>query len=174
MTIRVAGGQMAFERAGRDVVETLQRESGQAIFGFCRRLGLPDDEAEEVVQEALLRLWKVLARGDPIETPAAWAFRTAYRLSMDRHRWRRRFDAFVHRDRSTAMTPAHTIDDLLAVWTEVDRLPPRQRAVLYLRYRADMTFETIGEVLGIDAGSARSNASRAITTLRDRLVEGDR
>src|SRR5689334_25215403 len=87
MTIRAAGGQMAFERAGRAVVETVQRESGQALFGFCRRLGLRDDEAEEVVQEALLRLWKQLARGDAIETPAAWAFRTAYRLSMDRHRW---------------------------------------------------------------------------------------
>jgi RNA polymerase sigma factor (sigma-70 family) len=165
---------MAFERAGRDVVETLQRESGQALFGFCRRLGLRDDEAEEVVQESLLRLWSVLARGEPIETPAAWAFRTAYRLSMDRHRWQRRWQAFHHRDRSTGATPPHAVEELLSVWAEVDRLPPRQRAVLYLRYRADMTFDTIGDVLGIDAGSARSNASRAIATLRDRLVEGDR
>ncbi|HET7182924.1 MAG TPA: sigma-70 family RNA polymerase sigma factor [Candidatus Limnocylindrales bacterium] len=165
---------MAFEQAGRDVVETVQRENGQALFGFCRRLGLHDDEAEDVVQESLLRLWRVLSRGEAIEQPAAWVYRTAYRLSMDRHRLRRRFDAFVHRGGPGGPAPRPSVDDLLAVWAEVDRLPPRQRAVLYLRYRADMTFETIGEVLGIDAGSARSNSTRAIATLRDRLVEIDR
>jgi len=57
------------------------------------------------------------------------------------------------------------------VWSEVDRLPERQRQVLYLRYRADLPFEEIGNVLGIDASSARANASRGIASLRDRLAE---
>jgi RNA polymerase sigma factor (sigma-70 family) len=56
------------------------------------------------------------------------------------------------------------------VWGEVDRLPERQRAVLYLRYRADLTFDAIGGVLGITASAARSHASQAIRTLRLRLA----
>ena len=40
----------------------------------------------------------------------------------------------------------------------VEITPERQRQVLYLRYRADLPFEDIGEVLGISASAARSRA----------------
>jgi DNA-directed RNA polymerase specialized sigma24 family protein len=59
------------------------------------------------------------------------------------------------------------------MWSEVDRLPARQRQVLYLRYRADLRFEDIATILGIDASSARGNASRGMATLRDRLTAED-
>ena len=39
------------------------------------------------------------------------------------------------------------------VWSEVDRLPDRQRAVLFLRFRADLAFEDIGMTLGITASA---------------------
>jgi DNA-directed RNA polymerase specialized sigma24 family protein len=90
---------------------------------------------------------------------------------MDRHRVRRRWQNFVGRYVAQPTSEVVARDELLAVWSEVDRLPSRQRAVLYLRYRADRTFEVIGHVLGIDPGSARSNASRGIATLRARLGE---
>jgi RNA polymerase sigma factor (sigma-70 family) len=47
----------------------------------------------------------------------------------------------------------------------VDRLPERQRAVVYLRYRADLSFEEIGAALGIQPVSARSHVSRALDRL---------
>jgi RNA polymerase sigma factor (sigma-70 family) len=90
---------------------------------------------------------------------------------MDRHRLRRRWQSFLDRQ-STARADTRSVqDELLAVWAEVDRLPERQRQVLYLRYRADLTFEEIGEVLGMDPASARSSASRGIAALRERLGE---
>jgi RNA polymerase sigma-70 factor (ECF subfamily) len=55
------------------------------------------------------------------------------------------------------------------VWSEVDRLPDRQRAVLYLRYRADLAFEEVGLTLGITASAARSHCTQALATLRTRL-----
>lgn len=55
------------------------------------------------------------------------------------------------------------------VWHEVDRLPDRQRAVLFLRYRADLAFEDIGTTLGITASAARSHCTQALATLRARL-----
>jgi RNA polymerase sigma factor (sigma-70 family) len=60
----------------------------------------------------------------------------------------------------------------VAIWTQVDRLPARQRQVIYLRYQADLSFEEIGQVMGIEAGAARSYATAAHRTLRARLVEG--
>ena len=59
--------------------------------------------------------------------------------------------------------------DRIAVWAEVARLPERQRHVLYLRYRADLSFEEIASVMGITASAARSHATQATATLRQRL-----
>src|SRR5918992_6099212 len=72
------------------VLEQLQAERGQAMFGFARRLGLTDEQASDAVQETLLRLWRELRRGRPVEDRAAWAFRTIYRIAMDEHRLSRR------------------------------------------------------------------------------------
>src|SRR6476659_3489740 len=160
-------------RGPRQIVEDVHGRHGQQLWGFVRRLGLDDETAGDVVQEALFRLWQACAAGKGVEHPVAWAFRTAYRLAMDRHRLQRHWQSLaVRQPRPTADRPG-ALDELLAVWAEVDRLPERQRQVLYLRYRADLTFEDIGQVLGIDASAARSNASRGIATLRDRLAGMD-
>ena len=139
---------------------------GRELFGLCRRLGLDDDEANDAVQEAFLRMWRELARGTAIADPDAWAFRVTYRLAMDHHRLGRLVQSLAAR--LSAVTARDELDpaDRLAVWAAVDRLPPRQRAVIYLRYRADLSFEQIAEVMGITANGARNNASAATATLR--------
>jgi RNA polymerase sigma factor (sigma-70 family) len=158
--------------AARQVVEEVHARHAQQLFGFVRRLGLGDEEASDVAQEALLRLWRVCRDGGAPDRPLAWTFRTAYRLAMDRHRLRRRWRALLDA-RVSAGGPTDMRDELLAVWSEVDRLPLRQRQVLYLRYRADLPFEDIGHVLGIDTSSARASAARGLASLRDRLAEED-
>lgn len=154
-------------------MEDAHAQNGQQLFGFVRRLGVGDDEASDITQEALLRLWRICIAGDPPDRPAAWTFRTAYHLAMDRHRVRRRWEGFLTRQTSGRPHLIDRRDELLAIWLEVDRLPARQRQVLYLRYRADLTFEDIASILGIDASSARANASRGMAKLRDRLTAED-
>ena len=169
---RAASERDAPRPAARQVVEDVHARHGQQLFGFVRRLGLGDEEAADVVQEALLRHWRICRDTEAPDRPVAWTFRTAYRLAMDRHRLRRRWRALLDRRVSIGGLPDQR-DELLAVWSEVDRLPERQRQVLYLRYRADLPFDDIGNVLGIDASTARANASRGIASLRDRLAEED-
>jgi RNA polymerase sigma factor (sigma-70 family) len=155
--------------AARQIVEDVNARSGQQLFGFARRLGLRDDEADDAVQEALLRLWRTVHDGTALDSPVAWTYRTTYRLAMDRHRLRRRAQALVERFSPAPAHDSDNSDELVAVWSEVDRLPLRQRHVLYLRYRADLTFEVIARVLDIEASSARSAATRGMATLRERL-----
>ena len=157
------------------VVEDVEARHGQALFGFVRRLGLSDEQAADSVQEVLLRLWTELDRGVVIHDPKAWVFRSIYRLAMDEHRLRRRVIGLVALlgGRATRQEPQHDVADRIAVWSEVDRLPERQRHVVYLRYRADLPFDQVGEVLGMTSSAARSHATQATATLRRRLGPDD-
>ncbi|MCV0377580.1 sigma factor, partial [Microbacterium sp.] len=55
----------------------------QALFGFVRRLGLSDAQADDAVQEVHARLLVEYRRGIVIANPRAWAYRSIYRLAMD-------------------------------------------------------------------------------------------
>ena len=61
---------------------------------------------------------------------------------------------------------ATTLASREAAWALLARLPRRQRAVLVLRYYADMSDEQVAKALGCSVGTVRSNASRGLATLR--------
>ncbi len=159
------------ESAGA-LVTWIERVYGQALFGFARRLGIDDEAAADVVQEGLMRLYDALGGRTQLEDPRAWVFTVVYRLAMDEHRRRdrsSRLDGLAARRGDPEADPV-ACSERAMVWAEVDRLPERRRAVLYLRYRADLPFEVIGRVLGITSSAARSHATQAIATLRGRLA----
>jgi len=142
----------------------------QALFGFVRRLGLSDAQADDAVQETQARLLAEYRRGIAIANPRAWAFRSIYRLAMDEYRLRRRVALLMTKLAARRGEPRRDVTDRIAVWTEVDRLPERQRQVIYLRYRADLAYEEIGQTLGITASAARSHATQAVERLRAELA----
>jgi RNA polymerase sigma factor (sigma-70 family) len=151
-------------------VARLKDGEAQALFGFVRRLGLTDEQADDAVQEVFARMLAVQREGVGIANPRAWAYRSIYRLAMDQHRLRARIAALIDRIVEQPERQAPEATDRIAVWTEVGRLPTRQRQVIYLRYRADLEYEEIGQVLGISSSTARSHATQAMTTLRTRLT----
>jgi RNA polymerase sigma factor (sigma-70 family) len=159
--------------ADPEVVALVHVTRGRELWTLGRSLGLSEDEADDAVQEALARLWRELRGGAAIRDPEAWAFRLVYRLAMDNHRVRRRVTALVDRLAGDRHDRSVDITTRLAVWDEVRRLPERQRAVLYLRYRSDLTFDRIGEALSITPSAARSYASTGVATIRDALARAD-
>lgn len=151
------------------VTERYERR-GRELWGLARRLGASDEEAHDAVQEAHLRLWRELGRGVAIDDLDAWTFRVLYRLVMDQHRVSRKVGEIVGRLRERRSEVEHVeVDDRLSLWPIVDRLPARERTTLYLRYRVDLSFDQIGDVMGIKPGAARAYASRALERLREQL-----
>jgi len=156
------------------VVVDVDEAHGASLFGFAYRLGLTSEEADDAVQEVLLRLFRTLSSGVVVDDPKGWSFRTRYRIAMDQHRLRRRVSGLRERLGWVEGQRAHPDDDRrISLWSEVDRLPMRQRQVLYLRFKADLTFDEVASTMGITAGGARAVANKALTSLRTRMRAED-
>ena len=166
--VAVAGDDAELERR----VRSLHTRRGDDLYGFALRMGLSDDDAADAVQDVMLRIWRELISGKELMDLDAWAFRVTYRLAMDRHRLHTRIAGSLGRLLSGTVQIAPDPADSTeagAVWRAVDRLPERQRAAVYLRYRADMAFEQIGLAMGITPVAARSHVSTALSKLRRQL-----
>jgi RNA polymerase sigma-70 factor (ECF subfamily) len=161
-----ARSEAEVERLASLVTSQYERQ-GRILWGLARRLGASDEAAADVVQETHVRLWRELLDGTYIEDLDAWSFRVAYRLVMDQHRLGRRVRALAERfSPPQTLTHSGPIDEAVSLWPAVDQLPERERVTLYLRYRADLSFEQIAQVMGISAGGARTYASRGVERLR--------
>jgi RNA polymerase sigma-70 factor (ECF subfamily) len=154
------------------LVETLYRERGRELWAFARRLGLSAEECDDAVQEAHLRLWRAIHTGRRPTDPVAWIYRVLYRLAMDRHRGVDRLRGLIRRWPTATIEAPDDAALELGVWAAVDDLPPRQRAAVYLHYRADLGFDRVARVMGITPGAARTASSRGLETIRRRLVDG--
>ncbi len=153
-----------------DVQALYERRAAQ-LWAFGRRLGLTADQAEDAVQEAFARLVRTMQLEGAVRQPDAWLFRTVHNLAMDHFRraGRVRDISVGGRERGDSASPGSSGDldeRTMDLWTAVDRLPERQRAVVYLRYRVDFDFRTIARILSISEVGARANAFRALARLR--------
>lgn len=155
-------------RGDPDAIAALAVSHGQAMRTFAQGLGLDAAQAEDSVQESLLRVLLEVDRGIHVRDPKAWVYRTLYRQAMDLHRHRTREARAASRLPRPPDDLEATVDgiDDAAIWADVHRLPERQRAVLYLRYVADLSFQAIGESLGISPSAARAHATLARRALR--------
>jgi RNA polymerase sigma-70 factor (ECF subfamily) len=127
------------------------------------------DDAEDVVQEALVRAWRRRATYRP-ERGSARAWLIAVLLDQaKRHRVRRRPLGLLF---SGAGPPAAAgLESRVAVEQALHGLSRRQREAATLYYLADLSVGEVAAVLGISAGSVKSHLSAARSSLRKALEE---
>jgi RNA polymerase sigma-70 factor (sigma-E family) len=157
---------MTEEQAFADFV----RHRAATLYRFGYVLSGNHHDADDLVQEALIRLrghWSRVARKDD---PVGYVRTTMTRLHISAWRRKRRElltsavpekgfpDPGMHRAESNA--------DHGQVWAALMALPSRQRAVLVLRYYEHLNDEEIAATLGVSRGTVRSQASRALDKLR--------
>lgn len=128
--------------------------------------------AEDLLQQALAKLY--LSWDKVREREALDGY--VRRIMVNEHTslWRR---AWKRRERSTDEVPetgaADAYDDGTRdqLWAFVQTLPPRQRAVIVLRYYEDLSEAEIARTLGVSVGTVKSQASRALAALRERAPQ---
>lgn len=136
--------------------EIFYREEYPAIVAIAYGLTGSRWVAEDLAQEAFLRVhadWPRVARKD---SPTAWVRRVVINLAKSRFRRLRSEAAASLRLTGLTVTMAEPDSDADHYWAIVRKLPSRQAQVLVLRYIDDLTISEIASVLGIADGTVKA------------------
>lgn len=132
-------------------------------------------EAEDLVQTALVKVVRAWSRIERKDDPYVYARAVLANTAASRWRRRRRYAELMDGENPppTEPDPAAAVVLRDAVWRALDTLPPRTRAVLVLRYFEDLTEAQIAMTLGCSLGTVKSQSSRGLSRLREKLDADD-
>jgi len=122
--------------------------------------------AEDLTQQALVKLYGAWARTRP-ETRVAFARKIVVNECLSHLRRHRLETSLPQVQEDAAPVP----QDVLDLDAALALLPPRQRAIIALRYLDDLTIAEVGRLLNIADGTVKSQSARALETLRAHLPE---
>lgn len=136
------------------------------VLSLARRLLNDPAEAEDVTQEAMLRLWKIAPGWREGEAKVStWLYRVGYNLCIDRLRKKRgvALDEAPEMEDETPNVEDQmiTADRGRALRQAMDRLPERQKLALTLRHFEEQSNPEIAEVLETSVEAVESLLSRA-------------
>ncbi|MBX9462637.1 MAG: sigma-70 family RNA polymerase sigma factor [Aquamicrobium sp.] len=170
--VRIASGEQA-------ALARLIDRHGHGLRVFAARYLGSAADAEDVVQDVFVSVWKHAARFDPVKGRAStWLYRITANRCIDARR-RRSLRAFIGLDdvhdiladedpRADARVGAR--QELAIVRDGLARLPERQRMALLLRAVAGLDVPAIAEVMGASAGSVEQLLVRGRRSLRGHLT----
>ncbi len=152
--------------AGHADFEAFVRINWAALMSIAVAVADSRAEAEDLVQTALTNAY---SRWRKIRPTEALAYLRRSILNARISRWRK----YRGNELTVAEPPEGTgrsetdgVDERESLLLVLRRLPPRQCAVLVLRYLCDLPDDEIAETLGISTGTVRSQAARGLSTLR--------
>lgn len=156
----------------RDAFEMIIRTHSRALFAIAYGILQNREEAEDAVQDALIKAWKSRWRvRDPAKFPA-WLAMIARYHARDIVKRRR------HVPLSGAMIESLEVDsEAVSDITSLDRhvhsalaaLPELHRSAITLRYFEELDYKSIENLLGLTNGSLRGILGRALASMRKQL-----
>jgi len=177
--------ELVAEAARGDAVayEELVRRHQHVAFRLACVYGAGAAEAQDAVQEALLKAWRQLGRYDP----ARASFRTwlltivaneARSARRSGSRWAARHERLAGQERaSEGAAPSSEVallqrERASTLITALDGLRPGDREVILLRYGLELSERDISEVLRCRPGTVKSRLSRALDRMREEMPHG--
>jgi len=156
----------------REAFEMIIRTQSRPLFAIAYGILQNREEAEDAVQDALVKAWKSRWRvRDPEKFPA-WLCMIARHRARDVFRKRRPDPSDLERHALSRLTnPAQdaTIELDRQLDSALASLPELHREAISLRYFEEMDYATIENRLGLSNGSLRGILGRALATMRKQL-----
>lgn len=150
-------------------LEAFCESNKQRLVGFLTLHCGDPLTAEELAQEVLAKVclrWRLVQR---MANPEAWMFRVAINLANSYFRRMQAERKARERIGSASHGPDPDPTDAIAVRQALANLPKRQRAVLVLRFYADLSVRDVAEALDIPEGTVKTLTRRGLKRLGDNI-----
>ena len=152
------------------------------LFRLALRITLDHAEAEDVVQETIIKVWNRREEWDQIENIEAFCLTVCRNLAVDKTR-RQTLLSLDTASANTIASPslltphpeeqAVQRDRIRLVRRLIDSLPEKQRSCMQLRDVEEKSYRDIAQILGISEEQVKVNIFRARQSIRDRLKKMD-
>lgn len=161
----------------RGEFEALYAAHSREVWALAYARWMDADSAQDIMQEAFLRLWKQLEGPETILNPRAWLLRVARNLAEDyaKSSFRRHgtqppefLGALQARD-DQPLAKLEREEAFAQIRGILDELATADREILTLRYAFDYETAAIAEILGVASSAVHMRLSRARQRLAERL-----
>jgi RNA polymerase sigma-70 factor, ECF subfamily len=153
----------------REAFEMIIRTHSRTLFAIAYGVLQNREEAEDVVQDSLVKAWKTRWRVRDAEKFPAWLATIARHRAHDILRKRR---AVSLSNEAIEATESHSADTTAIdqqLHSALAALPELHRTALTLRYFEEMDYRTIENTLGLTNGALRGILGRALASMRKQL-----
>ena len=149
------------------------------LFRLALRITLNHAEAEDVVQETMIKVWNRRDHWDEIESIEAFCLTICRNISLDKVKKAENQNQSLNDehdapDRSYTSNPeeqAEQRDKILLIRRLINTLPEKQRSVMQLRDFEGKSYKEIAEILAISEEQVKVNIFRARQTIKQRFLE---
>jgi RNA polymerase sigma-70 factor (ECF subfamily) len=175
---------VARARAGdADAFRVLVERHSRALFGLAFRMTGNEQDAEDVVQESLLRAYRQIGKFDERSSFGTWLYRIAVNCSLDLVRARKRrgeqtapVDVEMDDPVDSLAAPDPTPDRMAMsveargrIAAAMSQLSESERTAFVLRHFEGLCIDEVSRVLGCQPAAARHSVFRAVKKLRRAL-----
>ena len=141
-----------------------------ALYRYAYLLSGNHADAEDIAQQTLMKAYRSWSRIQSSDSPTAYLRKMLANTFLSQQRpKKRRMELLTDAPPEDAQAPASAHEERMALWPHVKSLPPRQRAVIVLRYYEDLSEQEIADALGCSRGNVKSTAHNALKALRAAL-----
>lgn len=163
----------------RNRFTAVYRELSRPVYRYVLGVVGSEAEAEEIMQEAFLKLYSELRGGRTVDDPKPWVFRVAHNRAVDCLRKRERSNRFdatawwnltdgANEDKPSLDEDIHRGQQRARIRRALDMLPAQQRRCLELRAEG-LTYRQIAAVLGLAVSSVQNHLARGIRHMREEV-----
>jgi len=173
----VLPSRLAFDTMNLEDFETRVLPAKNKLYRFAFRLLGSSDEAKDVVQETMIKVWNGRDLAE-VQNMEAWCMRITKNLSLDKLRSKQRKSTGPMEEgfevRQDGLSP-HEKTELTESMKRIDELmtmlPDKQRQVMHLRDIEGHSYNEICEILELDMNQVKVNLFRARNAVREKLIK---